>query len=464
MRHSLLVLALAASLAPAAQAATPNDHRRIVTLEAQVKALQAELLAMKAQLVAVPQQAPSIAQVPAATSAPASVEAEVDALAADPAAPGSAANTGVDALAAAPGSSGGGGGNAFNPAISIILNGSYAHHSLDPASYARAGFPRAGEGGGPGPNGFSLGESEVSFAANIDDKFYGQLTAAIGSEDGQDHLGIEEAYIETTALPNGLSLRLGRFYSAIGYLNSHHAHTDNFFDRPLPYQAFLGGQYGDDGVQLRWIAPTTTFLEVGAEAFRGQNYPSGGAQNGGLGTRSVFAHVGGSAGSDNEWLAGVSALKTRVAGGADGFSGDANLYLLDATWKWAPQGNFKDGGVTLRGEVMWDRRNGVYAEPADPATVLAWDGQRRGAYLEAVYRFNRTWDAGYRYDRLWGNAALPVGGFDPFRHSAELTWRNSEFSLFRLQLSRDTPAPGATDNAFILQYQTSLGAHGAHKF
>lgn len=114
--------------------------------------------------------------------------------------------------------------------------------------------------------------------------------------------------------------------------------------------------------------------------------------------------------------------------------------------------------------VMWDRRNGVYAEPADPATVLAWDGQRRGAYLEAVYRFNRTWDAGYRYDRLWGNAALPVGGFDPFRHSAELTWRNSEFSLFRLQLSRDTPAPGATDNAFILQYQTSLGAHGAHKF
>ena len=50
MRHSLLVLALAASLAPAAQAATPNDHRRIVTLEAQVKALQAELLAMNCLL------------------------------------------------------------------------------------------------------------------------------------------------------------------------------------------------------------------------------------------------------------------------------------------------------------------------------------------------------------------------------------------------------------------------------
>ena len=68
-----------------------------------------------------------------------------------------------------------------------------------------------------------------------------------------------------TALPDGFSLRLGRFYSNIGYLNSHHAHTDNFFDRPLPYQAFLGNQYGDDGVQLRWVAPTALFLELGGE-------------------------------------------------------------------------------------------------------------------------------------------------------------------------------------------------------
>ena len=57
-----------------------------------------------------------------------------------------------------------------------------------------------------------------------------------------------------------------------------------------------------------------------------------------------------------------------------------------------------------------------------------------------------------------------MGGFDPYRNSVELTWRNSEFSLFRLQLSRDAPAPDATGNAVILQYQTSLGAHGAHSF
>ena len=465
MRLSPLALCALASLTSPAWAGTPDDHQRIETLEAQVKALTTELQAMKAQQVA-----PTVAAAQTAATPAQSAEAEADALAADSSDVAAVApDAGVDqnavaAVAAPTGDSGGGSGpNAFNPAISIILNGSYSHHSLDPAAYSRVGFPLVGEGG-PSPNGFSLGESEVSFAANIDDKFYGQLTATVESEDGEDHLGIEEAYIDSTALPDGLSLRLGRFYSNIGYLNSHHAHTDNFFDRPLPYQAFLGNQYGDDGVQLRWVAPTSLFFEIGGEAFRGQNYPSGGAQNGGLGTKTLFAHLGGDAGTNNEWLVGVSALKTRTAGGEDGFSGDDTLSIFDGTWKWAPQGNFKDGGITLRGEYMVDKRDGSYIDPNDPSFTALWNGSRRGAYLEGVYRFSRTWDVGYRYDKLWGDDDLPFASFDPYRHSAELTWRNSEFSLFRLQVSHDKPNPDDADNAVTVQYQTSLGAHGAHKF
>jgi hypothetical protein len=465
MRLSPLAFCVLACLSSPAWAGTPDDHQRIEALEALVQALTAELQAMKAQ-----QATPAVAAAPVAATPAQSVEAEADALAADASdvaavAPdaGSDQNA-VAAVAAPPGDTGGGSGaNAFNPAISIILNGSYSHHSLDPAACARTGFPLVGEGG-PTPNGFSLGESEVSFAANIDDKFYGQLTATVESEDGEDHLGIEEAYIDTTALPDGLSLRLGRFYSNIGYLNSHHAHTDNFFDRPLPYQAFLGNQYGDDGVQLRWVAPTSLFFELGGEAFRGQNYPSGGAQNGGLGTKTLFAHLGGDAGTNNEWLVGISALKTSTAGGEDGFSGDDTLSIFDGTWKWAPQGNFKDGGITLRGEYMVDRRDGSYIDPNDPSFTALWNGSRRGAYLEGVYRFNRTWDLGYRYDKLWGDDDLPFASFDPYRHSAELTWRNSEFSLFRLQVSHEKPNPDDADNAVTVQYQTALGAHGAHKF
>ena len=462
MTKTLLGLCMLTALASPAYADSPpsqTEAERIAALEAKVEALQAEIRAMKGGQAAT--AAPPAAISPSDTATPGS---EFDALAASPS---EAAGADTSAVAAPAADSGGSNANAFNPAISIILNGSYSHHSLDPATYARSGFPLAG-GAGPSADGFSLGESEVSFASNIDDKFYGQLTLTAESEDGQDHIGVEEAFIDTTSLPANFSVRAGRFYSNIGYLNSHHAHTDNFFDRPLPYQAFLGNQYDDDGVQLRWVAPTALFLELGGELFRGDSFPSGGAQHGGVGTRTLFAHAGGDVGTESSWLAGVSMLKTHSANAEDGFSGDTALYIADGTWKWAPNGNTKDGGITLRGEYILDDRDGTFVDPADPTLATLWNGQRRGAYVEGIYRLNRTWDVGYRYDRLWSDAGNPFvagnEGFDPYRHTAELTWRNSEFSLIRLQLSHDKPNPDDSDAAVTVQYQTNLGAHGAHKF
>ncbi|HTQ36290.1 MAG TPA: hypothetical protein VMH77_04575 [Steroidobacteraceae bacterium] len=354
--------------------------------------------------------------------------------------------------------------NAFNPAMSVILNGFYTHHSLSPSDYSRDGFPLGGEAG-PLPQGLSIGESELALAANVDEKFFAQLTMTVENEDGHDNFGIEEAFVDTTALPDGLTLRAGRFYSNIGYLNSHHPHTDKFSDRPLPYQAFLGNQYGDDGVQLRWVPPTDLFIELGGEAFRGVSFPSAGAQHSGVGVDTLFAHVGGDLGVENSWLAGVSMLHSKTAGADDGFSGINKLYIADLTWKWAPGGNTKDGGFLVRSEYFIDDRNGTFADPDEVLPEEAWSGKRRGWYAETVYRINRQWETGYRYDQIWAPQGAPfASGFDPYRHSLVLTWLNSEFSLVRLQLSRDHPSATATDNAVSLQIQTTIGAHGAHKF
>ncbi|KFN42953.1 hypothetical protein [Arenimonas oryziterrae] len=445
MKQSLLCLCILAGLSSPVLAAPAAQDKHVEDLEARIKVLEANAEAMRQQAAE-------------AMSALQATREEIEALKQSQQTPvaseeAPAAPSG-DASAA----------NAFNPAISIILNGSYAHHSLNPDSYNRSGFPLAGEAG-PGVQGLSLGESEIAFSSNIDEKFYGQLTLAIGSEDGQDEVGVEEAYIETTSLPDGLTLRAGRFFSNIGYLNNHHAHTDNFSDRPLAYQAFLGNQYGDDGVQLKWVAPTDLFFEVGGEVMRGQNYPSGGAAHSGVGVHTLFAHAGGDVGLENSWLAGVSVLQSKTEGGEDGFTGDNRLYVADMTWRWAPQGNSKDGGITLRGEYFVDDRDGEYVDAVDPLLNQAWTGKRHGAYVEGVWRINRTWDAGYRYDRLWAQDTGPVASdFDPYRHNVMVTWRNSEFSLLRLQFSQDRPNPNDTDNAVTLQYQTALGAHGAHKF
>lgn len=459
MKRSLLSICLLAALsASPAYAADPALEARLKALEAQVATLQAQI----AELKSAPKPANANASANAATPTD-DVEAMAAAVAANPEAAAAAVAASPEVSSPDSGS-GTSNPNAMNPAISIILNGHYAHHSINPDDFQRAGFPLAGEAG-PGPQGFSLGESEISFASNIDEKFYGQLSLAIESEDGEDHVGLEEAYIETTSLPNSFAIRAGRFFSNVGYLNNHHAHTDNFFDRPLPYQAFLGNQYGDDGVQLRWVAPTDTYVELGGEVLRGQDYPSGGAAHAGAGVKTLFAHFGGDVGDESSWLAGVSALDSHTEGGEDGFTGHARLYIADGTWKWAPDGNTKDGGITVRGEYFLEHRDGDYSNPEDVAGTQPWDGARRGAYLEGVWRINRQWDAGYRYDRLWADDEGPFASdFDPDRHSVELTWRNSEFSLLRLQLSRERANEEDTDAAVSLQYQTSLGAHGAHKF
>ena len=440
----------------AALAATPLAARAADSRDAQIAALESRIHALEANAQSLQQQASD------ALAAAKAAQAELQQM---KAAQSSQAVAAASAPAASAAPSAGSAANAFNPAISLILNGLYEHHSLASDDYRRAGFPLVGEAG-PGPQGLHLGESELSFAASIDDKFYGQMTLTMDSAGGETHTGIEEAYIDTTALPDGFTLRAGRFYSNVGYLNSHHTHTDFFSDRPLAYQAFLGNQYGDDGVQARWVAPTDTYLEIGGEVFRGDNFPAGGAANAGSGVKTLFLHAGGDIGVEQAWLAGVSLLRADARGAEDGFSGRDNLYLADLTWKWAPRGAFKDAGVVLRSELFLDDRKGTVTDLADPAQpAVAWDGQRRGAYLEGLYRFSRQWDAGYRYDRLWAPSSGPYASdHDPQRHTAMLTWHNSEFSLFRLQYSHDAPQAHFIDHALMLQYQVSLGAHGAHKF
>ena len=272
MRPIPLALALSSILLVSAQVAEASTDPQIAALAERIRALEANAQVLQKQ-AADALAAAQAAHAELQLMKSAEQDQSVAQVSAEPAASATSASA-----------------NAFNPAIALILNGLYVNHSQDPVNYQRSGFPQVGEGG-PSAAGLQLGESEISFAANIDDKFYGQLTLAIESEDGETHTGIEEAYIETTALPNGISARAGRFYSNIGYLNSHHTHTDYFSDRPLAYQAFLGNQYGDDGVQLRWVAPTDIYLEFGGEAFRGENAPAGGAAHNGVGTKTFFVHT-----------------------------------------------------------------------------------------------------------------------------------------------------------------------------
>jgi hypothetical protein len=108
--------------------------------------------------------------------------------------------------------------NSFNPAISLILDGRYAYFQNNPEDYKLPGFQLGGEAG-LGEEGLSVGHSELVFSSNIDDQFYGVLTAALHSHDGETEVELEEAYIETLGLGNGLNFKFERFYSDLCYIN-----------------------------------------------------------------------------------------------------------------------------------------------------------------------------------------------------------------------------------------------------
>lgn len=361
----------------------------------------------------------------------------------------------------------GGPSNTSNPAIGVILQGQAWHHGRDPEDYSIPGFPLGGEAG-PFDEGFAIGEAEINISANVDDKFTAWLTAPLVIEDGESKIEIEEAWLETTALPAGLSARFGRFFSGIGYLNAKHAHSWDFADQPLPYQAFLGDQYLDDGVQLRWIAPTDFYLEAGAEVFRGSRYPAAGAAHSGYGANSLFVNVGGDLGQSHSWLAGLSRLDAtsieRESGDEDDpllFSGDSEMTIAHVVYKWAPDGNWKQQNLAVSGEYFWRSEEGVYTPPG--SLPFSADNDQSGWYLQAAYQPFPRWRFGLRFDRLAGDNPFGADNASPKRYSVMTDWSNSEFSRLRLQYTRDEAGFGG-DDQWGVQYILSIGAHGGHTF
>jgi hypothetical protein len=146
-------------------------------------------------------------------------------------------------------SSGSSAPNTFNPSIGVVLDGGFA--DVGAGWEEIPGFQPAGEIG-TGESGFSPGEVEINLKANVDTRYFGNVTFALAEEDGEVEVEFEEAWVQTTALPAGFTVMGGRFFSESGYLNDFHFHADDFVD------------------------PTSLLFEVGTELNWGGSFPATG--------------------------------------------------------------------------------------------------------------------------------------------------------------------------------------------
>ena len=149
------------------------------------------------------------------------------------------------------------GENAFNPAVSLILQGTYANDIAGPQHLPDHRFRAFGRGGGAAQARLRPGRNRARHRRQYRPLFPRRRDCVAHARGrGRGRGGVLP---DAGAAGAALSLKGGRFFSGIGYLNEQHQHAWDFQDAPLVYKAFLGDQLKQDGVQLKWIAPTPIF-------------------------------------------------------------------------------------------------------------------------------------------------------------------------------------------------------------
>ncbi|MFO0123900.1 MAG: hypothetical protein ACK520_15730 [Inhella sp.] len=335
--------------------------------------------------------------------------------------------------------------------------------------------------------GLQLGHSDLTASGPVGNWLRGHVGAVFETHDGKLEKAIEEAYLETTALPYGLQARVGRFASQIGHLNQQHMHADDFTERPLLYRAFFGGHWNDDGVRVNLTLPTSFYWMVGGEAFKGKKLVAetwDSVKNPGVAT--LVTKIGGDLNRANSWQLGLSYIKSRRVAALEEehehdedhdedhddhgheahehghgamFSG-RNTWMVDGTWKWSPSGNNREQQV----------RVGFEAARITKLNPSAGSGDKHQAQaLSVVYRFNPSWEVGARAD--WLRVSQP---HDEHFHTGRLreqslmlAWKPTHMQSLRLQVAKQSGAQeieGASKRTVQLQYVIALGAHGAHSF
>lgn len=378
-----------------------------------------------------------------------------------------------------------------NPAINLVLEGRYA--SYEEGHFEVPGFQLVSEEG-LYAKGFSTGHNELNVSARLNESTFGAFSAAIESHDGATEVGLEEAYVESSAIGNGVVVKAGRFFSNIGIYNSVHEHRQDFADVPLVYAAMFNTHLADTGLQFRWKYSGAVDVLLGIEANTGTGFPGGEAtthdNNKG---RAAFIKFGDMSGHGNTWQAGLSFYDSEFnhragghhdeEGGLEIHGGTTEVAGVDLAYTYSPNGHSSAGQIKFQLEYFTREEDGEAEYAAlDEVTGLLdeaqgeYDGDQSGLYLQVVYGLTSQWRVGFRYDLLEADNTLAnfdgdvdlagavlteedtglIAEEDPKRMALMADFSPTPLSTIRLQYMKDESGH-ESENRVYLQYLVSLG-------
>jgi hypothetical protein len=158
----------------------------------------------------------------------------------------------------------------------------------------------------------------------------------------------------------------------------------------------------------------------------------------------------------------------------EALAGPGRLAGLDVVWRHESGRAYGLGNATVQAEYLVRALDLTQVAAAD---VPLLDGPTRrsvqdGLYVQAVYGIAARWTVGGRFDWLGLRNRVETGADrvafgSSSRMTANATLTPTEFSRIRAQYSHGrTRRGGIVEPAHQLsvQFQMSLGAHGAHRF
>ena len=351
-----------------------------------------------------------------------------------------------------------------------------------------------------GYQGLNFNSGELSLHADVDPYF--ELFCEI--EITEDSVSVEEAFVNTTDLPGGFGLKIGKFLSGFGRLNGQHGHNWNFVDQPLVYRAFLSESNIDEvGLQAVWVAPSDIYLQFGVEVLQGNN-PAFGVNSFhdptyryhvksnripnlyvgflkssfDIGDLAVLLGFSGAYG----WTRQNNAITTMNLNNIDieevgtlghGIKGKTWIASADLTFKYLID-SYRY--IQFQSEFLFRRILGNYFLYQSATSTLKTTLEKRqsGLYSQLVIKPFLRWRFGARFDLLNFNL-VRIGGinqnepYNLYKISGMIDFSPSEFSLFRLQYNYDRSGfnrygQRRINHEVILQVNISIGAHGAHSF
>lgn len=357
------------------------------------------------------------------------------------------------------------GSSLLNPAMSVILDGTFGYYGRNRADFDAALLPIAGDDPSIDNEGFNLQEIEVALQSAIDPYLEGALFLTIPNLEG---IEVEEGYLVTTSLPLNLQVKAGSFRSQVGRNNTQHLHLQNFTRRPLFTSLLFGADgFRGPGAQGSVLLPLPWFTTFYVEAFSLEapedlgavaTFGGGGRRDPGNLTYAAALEQYWDVTEDANVLLGLNAATGRLfdcAGMNPCPTGGTRpvrtvLYGGDLTYRWKPANVSQ-----TYASVQWTTEFFLRA--------ISDGGQREGAgYTEPVVQVARRWYLGARFDLV----GLPSGDSLPRRYgySASVTFAPSEFARFRLYAQEITGPGISSSTVAFFQTEVSLGAHGAHPY